>query len=85
MLKGNPWLPILHNNGWSTNPSTVASDMNSTVVVVDIYADKFAEASSSSELAKLSDEFGRVARQSDNSPIHVHDEGMWSVYLCSCR
>ena len=85
MLKGNPWPSILHNNSWSTNPSAVASDMNSTVVVVDIYADKFAEASSSSELAKLSDEFGRVARQSDNSPVHVYDEGVWSIYLCSCR
>ena len=51
-------------------------------MVVDIYANEFAELVASAELSKLGYEVRWVSCKADDGSIDVDDEGVWSINLC---
>ena len=76
-------LSIFDNDGWSTNTSAIARNMNGTMVMIDVDADKFAKASSSSELAKLCDKLSGIPSEANDGAIDIHHKCMRAVYLCT--
>lgn len=84
MLRSDPWPAILHNNSRSTNPTTITSNVDSIVVVIDINTDKFTKSSCPSELPELGNKTVGMSRQANDSTIDVDDIGIRSVDFCSC-
>jgi hypothetical protein len=74
---------IFDNNSWSTNTPAIARYMNGTMVMIDVDADEFAKASSSSELAKLCNKLSRIPREANDGAIDIHHKCMRTVYLCA--
>lgn len=77
--------PVFDNNHRPTYTASIARNVHSTVVMIDIDADKLAYPSSSTKSSKLRDESGRIPCQTDNCTIDVHNKCMRAVYLRSGR
>ena len=74
---------IFDNDSWSTYTPTIARNMNGTMMMIDVNADEFAKASSSSELAKLCDKLGGIPRKANDGAIDINHKCMTAVYLCT--
>ena len=57
--------------------------MNGSMVVIDVDADEFAKASSSSEFAKVFDKSSGITRETNDGTVDIHHECMRAVYLCA--
>jgi hypothetical protein len=74
---------IFDNDSWSTDTPAIACNMNGTMVMIDVDANEFAKASSSSELAKVCDKLSGIPREANDGAIDIHHKCMRAVYLCA--
>ncbi len=54
------------------------------MVIVDIYAHKLAETSSTTQLSEVCNEPRRVAREANDAAVHIHYICMRAIDLRSC-
>jgi hypothetical protein len=74
MLFRYKWLHILHNNHRSTNPPSVAGDVDRVVMMVYVDAHKLAERTCSSQLSEVGDKAIRCSREAYDRAIDVDNE-----------
>jgi len=83
MFRLNPWLLILYNYHWSTNPSSITGNVNGLMVVVDIYADEFAHTACTTNLAEIRHKASRYLGQADNGTVDVDNKSSGRINFCT--
>lgn len=81
MFRCNPRPTIFNDDHRSADTASIAGNMNGSVVMIDIDAHELADASRSSNFAKLCDKAGWISSEPNYSTVNVHHEGMGSVYF----
>ena len=77
-------LPALDNDHWTTDTATIASNIDCTMVVIDVHAHKFAEPPSTAEGPEVRHKPRGIPSETDNCAVHVDNEGVSTIYLRSC-
>ena len=70
---------IFDDNHGPTDASAVTSDMDCTVVMVDVHTDELAEPASSTETAEIVYESIRESSEAYNGTVDIDDEGIWRI------
>lgn len=81
MLRGDFGIAVLDYDYGPTDPATVTRDVNGPVMVIHIYAHELAKPARPAQPSEIGDKPGRIARQSKDGSVHIHNKGMWAVYL----
>ena len=53
MLRRHARLTLVHDNHWATDSAAIAGDKNGSMMVIDVHAHEFADASCSAEFSKV--------------------------------
>ena len=75
---------ILNNDEWPAYPSSIARNMHSAMMMVDVYAHKLAETPCSPEFAKMRNKQRWVSCQANNGSVYIDDEGMGAINFGPC-
>lgn len=85
MLRRHARLAPVHDDHWSTDSASIAGDKNGAMVVVDVHAHEFADATSPAKLPEVVYEAAWIASQADDRAIHIDDVGVRTIDFCSGR
>jgi len=74
VFRRNSRLLVFNDNHRPTDPSPVAGNVHSSVVVVDVYADKLTEFARAPQFPKVGHETCGKSGKTNNGTINVDDE-----------
>jgi len=79
----DPWFAILNDDHWSTDPPTIACNMNCLLVMVDVHPNKFIDLPCSPKFSEITDKTSCIAGDADDRAVDVNDEGPRRIDLRS--
>ena len=85
MIRIHSWLPVLHNDHRPTNTTTIASYVNSSMMVIEVNADELVHLASSPKLAKLANKSDRRPAHANDRTIDIDNIGMVAKNLSTSR
>lgn len=76
MIRRHLWALVLDDDHWSTDSTTVGSNIDGAVMVVNVDAHELAESTSPAETPEIVDEAIRKAGEADDCSVDIHYEGV---------